>query len=343
MQLLQAKEDLQRDFAQITNMPLWKLGVLKDYHYSTAESAQREYLQSALNPLLKQIECELNCKLVHPLDRDALYIEFNREALVNIDAKTMAEVDDIAVKNGSMSTDEFRERRNLPHSGHGIFQIPVNVTSAEFLVKNEALKLESAALDVRIKAAQLAAGGTTTPATFTIPAPADPASQAEAPPAAAEADGATAADAADVEAGEPATDYVASLRSIRAKHAADLTAERMADPDAMAAIVRAVCADVGALHGVADHLAAFADKYTASANKRISGGKSDPAYEMSRAVNAANHEAMRLAHGVRARVRWVGGANDGQSRCIMEPWAHGLRHPPLSADDVDCFLVPDTA
>ena len=156
VQLLATKEDLQRDFAQIVNIPLWKLGRTADYHYASSEAAQREYLASCLNPLLNQIECEINNKLIAPYERDYLYMEFDRDALIALDAKTMAEVDDMAVKNGCMSSDEWRERRNLPHSGHSIQQVPVNVTSADYVAQAETLKLEGLKLDNAIKAAQLA-------------------------------------------------------------------------------------------------------------------------------------------------------------------------------------------
>src|SRR5699024_8020103 len=154
-----------------------KIGVLKDYKYATAEAAQREYLQSCLNPLLYQIEREINAKLVADFERPYLYIEFDRDALISLDAKTMAEIDDMAIKNGCMSSDEWRERRNLPHRGQDIRQLPVNVTSAVFAVENERLKLAGVQLDNAIKAAQLAAMGKAAgalPVLTVSPAPAVP-------------------------------------------------------------------------------------------------------------------------------------------------------------------------
>ena len=90
-----------------------------------------------------------------------MYLEFDRDALIALDAKTIggAKVDDMAIKNGAMSTDEWRESgggRNLPHSGHNIQQVPVNVASAGYVVQAEALKLEGMRFDNALKAAQLA-------------------------------------------------------------------------------------------------------------------------------------------------------------------------------------------
>lgn len=315
MMMLETKKDLKHDFAQIVNMPPWKLGMLEDYHYSTAEAAQREYLQVCLNPLLNQIECEINSKCISDFERPFLYVEFKRDVLITIDAKTMAEVDDMAVKNGCMSTDEWRERRNLPHGGQDIRQVPVNVTSSNFLVKNEALKLQSTMLDIEIKKAQLDAATKPLPQITVTAAP--------------------------VKELPPGPDYLASLQAMQKKHVDMMTSEMMKDPEKLGMMVRSIVGDVANMYGIADHLAGFADKYLATAAKRIADGAADVAYEVNRAINAANHEAMKAAHGVKVKVRWVGGAHDGQVRGIMEAWSGNLRHPPIAADDTSSFLVKE--
>ena len=50
------KKDLDHDICRVLNLPPWKIGLLEGYKYATQESAQREYLQASLNPLLNQIE-----------------------------------------------------------------------------------------------------------------------------------------------------------------------------------------------------------------------------------------------------------------------------------------------
>lgn len=326
MMLLDTKKDLKRDLAQIVNVPLWKIGELEDYKYATAEAAQREYLVSCLNPLLNQIESEINAKAIADFERPYFYVEFSRDALISIDAQTMATIDDLAVKNGTMSFDEYRARRNLPAvPGGSIRQLPVNVTSAEFLMESESLKLESLRADIALKQAQArAAGAPATAVNVTLPAlPPAPA----APPADAPA--------------EPATDFAAALRTAQARAAGMMPGlEAWKDPSAIAAMATAVCADVAALHGLED-LAGFAVRYAEATAKRLATAAAvSPAYEVNRAVNAANHEALKLAHGVKVRVRWVGGANDGKEQPVGTPWADGMRHPPLTAEECDCFLVP---
>jgi phage portal protein BeeE len=318
MMLLETKKDLKKDFAQIVGVPLWKIGELEDYKYATAEAAQREYLLSCLNPLLNQIESEINAKSF--LDFEPFYVEFSRDALISIDAEAMARIDDIGIKNGCMSVGEWRGRRNLPLTGQDIRQLPVNVTSADYATANEALKLEAARLEVEIKRQQLAAGGKP-PGLLTI-TPAAPAPAAL--PLAAE--------------DPPAIDMAASLRAIQEKHAPTL--DTLKDPEALAVTVRAVAGEVAALHGLADHLENFATRYIDAATQRIAEAADvNPAYEINRMVNAANFEAMKLARGVKVKVRWVGGTNDGQVRGLGEPWSGTLRHPPIADGEHESFLI----
>jgi hypothetical protein len=202
----------------------------------------------------------------------------------------------------------------------------VAVTSADYAAANEALKLEAARLDVQLKQVQLAAAGkappmltiTAAPPPAALPAPADPSQ-------------------------DDAQDVLASLHAIQEKYAADLTPEKLRDAEALAATVRSVTSEVAALHGLSDHLDSFAARYADAAAKRIAESEGvSLAYEVNRMVNAANFEAMKLAHGVKVKVRWSGGANDGQTRAIGEPWTGTLRHPPLTVEETNCFITLET-
>ncbi|MCL2646029.1 MAG: phage portal protein [Phycisphaerales bacterium] len=379
VQLFATKKDLQRDFAQIVNIPLWKLGVTEDYHYSTSEAAQREYLASCLNPLLNQIENEVNNKLIEPYERDYLYAEFDRDALIALDAKTMAEIDDLAIKNGTMSIDEHRERRNLPHSGHNIQQIPVNMNSASFMHESEALKLEKMRLENAVIAAQLAAAAKPLPPlTMQAEPPVEPKQQPEPKvesqelPAGAVADPAEAASVATAEAGGPSTNtstttYESAIATATVETApstqtakvadakAHATAEqlaaiqqkylatydaKLADAATMQAMCDAIFQDVADLYGLGDYLDDFTDSYVATALIRTNN-KPITAYEVNRAINAANYEAITAVYGVFVGVKWVGGPFDGQIRTIGEPWTGNLKHPPIDATETDCYIVAE--
>jgi HK97 family phage portal protein len=309
MRLAESKKDFKHDVAAMLHLPLWKVGIMDDYKYASAEQAQRDYLQQSLNPLLVQIEREVNTKLIAPFERDMVYAEFARDKAIAIDSKTMADIDDLACKSGGMSINEWRARRNLPAVAGGDFRpVPVNVTSAAFVEQAEALKLESLKLANALKAAEL------TDATAPTPEP---------PPT---ADG-------------PDATALAALQS----ELADGMGDAITDPEMMASMVGKAMERVATMYKVDPvALSKFCDTYTESARSRA-GATAVTAYECNRAINAASHEVIRFQHGASSTIRWVGGARDGQTRSINDSWEGKLRHPPLSAEEVNCFIVKHAA
>lgn len=296
MMVAEAKKDFTRDVAAMLHMPLWKLGILDDYKYASAEQAARDYLQQSLDPLLTQIEREINVKCIADFERPYLYAEFNREKAVTIDAKTMAEVDDMAVKTGGMSLNEWRARRNLPAvPGGDIRQVPVNVTSAAYVERAEALKIQKLELENQKLQAELSLAKPT-------PAPA---------PVAAE-----------------------DLTAMQAELAATpITA------DNVASIAAATAGKIAARYGLpTGALDKFATAYAEAAAKRL--GTTSNVYEANRLINAANFEAIGKARGINSQLKWVGGALAGQVRKHGEAWGDtAFKHPPLAAEQCDCFVV----
>lgn len=295
MMTAEAKKDFTRDVAAMLHMPPWKLGMLDEYKYASAEQAGRDYLQQSLDPLLTQIEREINVKCIADFERPYLYVEFNREKAIAIDSKTMAEIDDMAVKTGGMSINEWRARRNLPAvPGGDIRQVPVNVTSAAYVEASETLKLEKLKLE-------------------------------------------NAKAAADLVSSKPAPSP-----AMTAEDMAAMQAELVATPitaDNVASISTAIAAKVAAKYGLpADALERFASAYAEAAAKRM--GTTTPAYEANRLLNAANFEAVAKARGINAQLKWVGGQLAGQVRRHGEAWGETtFKHPPLAADQCDCFVV----
>jgi hypothetical protein len=132
----------------------------------------------------------------------------------------------------------------------------------------------------------------------------------------------------------------ARLRAIQSTFVGRFAAE-VAAGNVLPSTVREAWAEVGEIYGVSKYLAAPAEMYAVPAVRRLCrAGGCNVVYEANRAVNAANHEAIRLARGVKTPVRWIGGANHGQVQLVSDTWGK-YRHPPLSSEAVDCFLVPD--
>jgi hypothetical protein len=248
-----------------------------------------------------------------------MYVEFDRDALISLDTKTQAEIDDLHIKNGTITTDEARERINLPHSGTGVQLVPENMSSADYKAKNETLKLEAAALDVEVKKADLALKLAQAEAVKTPPKPFT---------------------LSPTPAASPTTpDIAASLKTLQAETLASMVG-KWEDAQAVAEMIRSLAGKIATLHGVGDHLASFAAKYQDATAKRLAGGQPNATAETNRAINALNHHAITLARGVNAKVTWKGGVFDGQTRSIAEPWQGSLRHPPINDVEHECFLIP---
>lgn len=78
-----------------------------------AEQQTRNFLQFTLNPWLRKIETEISRKLIQKLEREELYAEFTREALIQMDTKTQHEVWGIGLDKGFYQVDEVRAWLNL--------------------------------------------------------------------------------------------------------------------------------------------------------------------------------------------------------------------------------------
>ena len=321
LMLIEQDEQFTKKVAGIFNLPLWRLNLNENYPYSSAEQADRNYLQNCLNSWLVQIEQEIFIKTLNEVEQDFIYAEFNRDKLISIDALTMAKIDDIGIKGGWKIPNEPRERLNLTRMpGGDQLQLPAQTFGAIYKEQREALLLQDLAISVQQK--QLALQAATVPAET-----------------ASDETEAIELEADEVEASTP----VDRLRDIQRRYAEALFKSMDNGGDAEKAIERSIKAVQGRVWRMLSDgdlpkgLAEFQRKYIASAVQRLETGISAP-YEMNRAINALTHEATRHLHGSKAQVRWYGGQHCGVCRCCDEPFEGTLRHPPTSKDDTDCFV-----
>jgi hypothetical protein len=248
-------------------------------------------------------EREINGKWITPQERSTLYVEFNRDKLVQLDAKTQAEIEDIHIKNGSLTLNEKRAIHNQSAVDGGENPlVPINYTTLSKLVAPPAPPMEPP-----------------TPPTPSEPPTMNRSLQAatnaiQAPPTKPQA---------EVDLG--------ALRAIQAEAATLLGADIS---QAVGAAARAVEAHYG-LTG--EPLKAFGAAYAASASKRVVVG--NEAYEANRLTNALNLEALRIAYGVKTRAKWVGGKFNEQAKAVGDVWEGVIKHPPLSAEATDNFLI----
>ncbi len=113
--------------ANVFGVPSHRLGGrIVSVAYGSLEQENRSFLED-LDGWLCQIEMEL-LKLLRTSEIQTHYIEANRDARVQIDAKTKAELFGIYRKSGLMSDEEIRKKMNMPVGMEGTFWTETNLT-----------------------------------------------------------------------------------------------------------------------------------------------------------------------------------------------------------------------
>lgn len=84
---------------------------------SGVEQIFLSWMQRGINPVLKKVEQRILKHLIPRREQRALYAEFNREAMLQMDSKAKAEFLRAMVSNGIMTRDEARDKLNLERRG----------------------------------------------------------------------------------------------------------------------------------------------------------------------------------------------------------------------------------
>jgi phage portal protein BeeE len=122
LQLLQSRGFSVEQVCSIFRVPPFMIGhTEKATSWGTGlEQQVIAFLTFALAPYLKRIEERLKLQLLSPLDqRNGVYIEFNREALLQADSAARAALYSVMTQNGLMTRNEIRDKENLPRMEGG--------------------------------------------------------------------------------------------------------------------------------------------------------------------------------------------------------------------------------
>ena len=90
-QFLEGIAATDADIANFFNFPLHKLNMGKQ-SYESNEQQELNYIHSALNPHLIQFEQAGGLKWVAEVDQPFVYLKFNRDSILQTDAKTRSEI-----------------------------------------------------------------------------------------------------------------------------------------------------------------------------------------------------------------------------------------------------------
>ncbi|SRR5579885_172520 len=83
---------------------------------SGVEQIMIAWLTLGLNPLCRRVESRITKQLIEPGDKRAIYFEFNREGLLQMDSAAKAQFLSTLTQNGLMTRNEGRVKLNQPKS-----------------------------------------------------------------------------------------------------------------------------------------------------------------------------------------------------------------------------------
>lgn len=104
-QFLEGIAATDADIANFFNFPLHKLNMGKQ-SYESNEQQELNYIHSALNPHLIQIEQAGDLKWVAEVDQPYVYLRFNRDSILQTDTKTRSEIIRTKIQSAVMTPNE---------------------------------------------------------------------------------------------------------------------------------------------------------------------------------------------------------------------------------------------
>jgi len=126
-QFLETIEATDAEIANFFGMPLYKLNMGKQ-SYESNEQQNLDYLRTTLNPYLVQWEQVGRLKWLLRSEQQNTYLKFNREALLQTDAKSRATYLKDKILSGQMSPNEARMIDDQsPYQGGDSRYIPANM------------------------------------------------------------------------------------------------------------------------------------------------------------------------------------------------------------------------
>jgi len=127
-------ETLNATDAQIANffgIPLYKINAGKQ-SYESNEQQNMDYLRTTLNPYLVQIEQGARLKWLPMKEQGETYFRFNRDSLLQTDAKTRTEVLEKMVFMGAFTPNQVLQIVDQsPYDGGDVHYVPANMRTVE--------------------------------------------------------------------------------------------------------------------------------------------------------------------------------------------------------------------
>ncbi|GBR00515.1 phage portal protein [Acetobacter oeni] len=137
-QFLETRQFAVVDICRLFRCPPHKVFDLSDAHYANIESANQDYIDDALQPLVTKYEQACGQKLLFDDERADLFFEFDFSALLRGDQATRFAAYQIGLNSLFMTRNEVRIKEGMnPVPGGDEFVIPLNMSSPDGAPKPE--------------------------------------------------------------------------------------------------------------------------------------------------------------------------------------------------------------
>ncbi len=114
LQLLESRKFTVADIARFFGVPRALLMDDGNSHYNTAEAATLEFMSRTLMPIIREIECEFDSKLLTPSEWGKWQYRFDTSALLALDINAQAAYNKARLESGLASVNELRAEANMP-------------------------------------------------------------------------------------------------------------------------------------------------------------------------------------------------------------------------------------
>lgn len=142
-QFLESRKFQVEEICRWFGVPPHKVGALDRATWNNIEHQALEFVTDTIQPIVTQIEEEVNVKLFGRVNRGVLYSKFNMAALLRGDSKSRWEVYEIAHRNGLLSADEirtFEEMNPIPKGLGKIYVMQGQMVTREQVKEGEQIK-----------------------------------------------------------------------------------------------------------------------------------------------------------------------------------------------------------
>lgn len=119
------------NICRVFGVPPHKIGILSGQPRANVEQDNLSFIMDTIRPICVRWEQTMNAKLFSPEERDqGFYCEFNLDALLRGDLKSRYEAYALGKQWGFLSSDDIREKENLPPiEGGDVYLQPLNMVN----------------------------------------------------------------------------------------------------------------------------------------------------------------------------------------------------------------------